>query len=218
MKILIVDDSQVFVMGLRLALKSFADVTEILEAGTVPEALSRLKANPDIDVAVVDVSIEQENDGLGLVASIKESFPSTRILVLSQYKNPYFIYKSISSGAKAYLAKDSAPEVIVKAIRDVVDGNCMFFGDTISPELLSGLFGAPDRKSYDKPNLLTSKELSVLQFITSGYSNSQIASAMDISSNTVESYKERIKSKFGYDTIIECVACALHKGLVEFRG
>jgi len=61
---------------------------------------------------------------------------------------------------------------------------------------------------------MTVRELEVLQLASSGYSNAQIASALEISVNTVDSYKERIKSKFGPDSIVECVATAAAKGIV----
>ncbi|MBP3203174.1 MAG: helix-turn-helix transcriptional regulator [Bacteroidales bacterium] len=57
--------------------------------------------------------------------------------------------------------------------------------------------------------------MEVLQLTTSGYSNAQIASALEISLNTVDSYKERIKGKFGLDSIVECVACAVADGIVS---
>ena len=57
--------------------------------------------------------------------------------------------------------------------------------------------------------------MEVLQLVTSGYSNTQIASALNIATTTVETYKERIKGKFGFDTIIECVAAAVARGIVK---
>ena len=59
------------------------------------------------------------------------------------------------------------------------------------------------------------RELEVLQLPTSGYSNAQIASALNISLNTVDSYKERVKTKFGLDSIVECVARAVADGIVN---
>ena len=64
------------------------------------------------------------------------------------------------------------------------------------------------------PQGLTPRELEVLQLTSSGYSNAQFASALEITVNTVDSYKERIKGKFGLDSIVECVATAAAKGIV----
>jgi len=215
--VLLVEDSRVFVMGLKMALRAESDIGDVYAAANVAEARAILNTHPDIKIAIVDVCLDEEMDGLKLVAEIKDKYPKVKSFVLSQYKDPYYIYKAINSGARAYIAKDSSPDVIIGTIRNVMSGSCTFFGDTITPEMLVSLFGNADNARSGKPFQLTSKELDVLQYITQGYSNSQIATALGIASNTVESYKERIKGKLGYDSIIECVAFALKKGLVLFR-
>lgn len=212
--VLLIEDSSVFVMGLKLALqarKDFASVSAVASPGT---AVAFLNAHPQTDVAVVDITLDAETDGLTLLSILREAFPSVRTLVLSHYKKPAYIIKAITSGASAYLAKDSSPESIVKAIADVADGKCLFFGETIDAARIVRLFGGEANLKERKPQGLTARELEVLQLTTSGYSNSQIASALEISLNTVDSYKERIKGKFGLDSIVECVAHAVAAGLV----
>lgn len=213
--VLLIEDSAVFVMGLKLALsaeKDFASVDSVATPGT---AVAFLNAHPGTDVAVVDITLESETDGLTLLGILREAFPSVRTLVLSHYKKPAYILKAISSGACAYLAKDSSPESIVNAIADVAAGKCLFFGETLDSVKITRLFGGKENLEARKPQGLTARELEVLQLTTSGYSNSQIASAMEISLNTVDSYKERIKTKFGLDSIVECVAHAVADGLVN---
>lgn len=213
--VLLIDDSTVFVMGLKLALmapKGFAAVESVATPGS---AVAFLNAHPQTDVAVVDISLESETDGLTLLGILREAFPAVRTLVLSHYKKPAYILKAISSGACAYLAKDSSPDSIVRAIADVSDGKCLFFGETLDSARIIRLFGGKENLETRKPQGLTPRELEVLQLTTSGYSNVQIASALEISLNTVDSYKERIKTKFGLDSIVECVAHAVADGLVN---
>ncbi len=213
--VLLIEDSAVFVMGLKLALtaqKEFASVESVASLGS---AVAFLNAHPQTDVAVVDITLESDTDGLTLLGIIREAFPAVRTLVLSHYKKPAFIMKAISSGACAYLAKDSSPESIMKAITDVAAGKCLFFGETLDSARIIRLFGGQENLETRKPQGLTPRELDVLQLTTSGYSNAQIASALEISLNTVDSYKERIKTKFGLDSIVECVAHAVADGLVS---
>ena len=153
--------------------------------------------------------------GLTLLGILREAFPGVRTLVLSHYKKPAYILKAISAGACAYLAKDSSPESIVQAVADVAAGKCLFFGETIDAAKITRLFGSQENLAARKPQGLTPRELEVLQLTTSGYSNVQIASALEITVNTVESYKERIKAKFGLDSVVECVAHAVADGLVN---
>lgn len=213
--VLLIEDSAVFVMGLKLALSAQKDFASVDSVATPGAAVAFLNAHPGTDVAVVDITLESETDGLTLLGILREAFPSVRTLVLSHYKKPAYILKAISSGACAYLAKDSSPESIVNAIADVADGKCLFFGETLDSLKITRLFGGKENLDARKPQGLTARELEVLQLTTSGYSNSQIASAMEISLNTVDSYKERIKTKFGLDSIVECVAHAVADGLVN---
>ena len=213
--VLLIEDSAVFVMGLKLALSAQQNFASVESVATPGAAVAFLNAHPGTDVAVVDISLESETDGLTLLGILREAFPAVRTLVLSHYKKPAYILKAISAGASAYLAKDSAPEFIAQSIADVARGKCLFFGETIDAARITRLFGGKENLLARKPQGLTSRELEVLQLTTAGYSNAQIASALEISLNTVDSYKERIKGKFGLDSIVECVAHAVADGIVD---
>ena len=212
--ILLIEDSAVFVMGLKLALDAEKTIGPIASVSTPGAAVAYLNAHPETALAVVDITLEAETDGLTLLGIIRDAFPTVRTLVLSHYKNPAYILRAITSGASAYLAKDSAPESIVQAIMDVAQGRCLFFGETLDADKITRIFGGKEKLEARKPQGLTPRELEVLQLTTSGYSNGQIAAALEISLNTVDSYKERIKGKFGLDSMVECVAHAVAKGIV----
>ena len=212
--ILLIEDSAVFVMGLKLALGAEKAIGPIASVSTPGAAVAYLNAHPETALAVVDITLESETDGLTLLGIIRDAFPTVRTLVLSHYKNPAYILRAITSGASAYLAKDSAPESIVQAIIDVAQGRCLFFGETLDADKITRIFGGKEKLEARKPQGLTPRELEVLQLTTSGYSNGQIAAALEITLNTVDSYKERIKGKFGLDSMVECVAHAVAKGIV----
>ena len=212
--ILLIEDSAVFVMGLKLALGAEKAIGPIASVSTPGAAVAYLNAHPETALAVVDITLEAETDGLTLLGIIRDAFPTVRTLVLSHYKNPAYILRAITSGASAYLAKDSVPESIVQAIMDVAQGRCLFFGETLDADKITRIFGGKEKLEARKPQGLTPRELEVLQLTTSGYSNGQIAAALEISLNTVDSYKERIKGKFGLDSMVECVAHAVAKGIV----
>lgn len=214
---LLVEDSAIFAMGLRLALDGHDEVHLQGHVTSPGAAISFLNAHPETQVVIVDISIEQQKDGLTLLSILKEAFPHVSTMVLSHYKTPAYIIQSITYGAKGYIAKDSDPEEIANAIVMAVNGDCFFFGETIPQKEIERIFGGANNLKSRKPQSLTAKEMEVLQLVTSGYSNSQIASAMGIATTTVDTYKERIKAKFGLDTIIECVAQAVSIDLVTIR-
>ena len=215
--VLLVEDSTIFAMGLKMALEGRSDVGLAAHVLTSGSAVAYLNAHPEVDVAVVDITLEQRTDGLTLLGILREAFPHVAALVLSHYKTPAYIIQSITYGARGYLAKDSAPGEIADAIVKAFAGDCVFFGDTIPVKEITRLFGGEDKIQARRPQNLSPKELEVLQLVTSGYSNAQIAAAMGVATTTVDSYKERIKTKFGLDTIVECVAHAVASDLVQER-
>lgn len=215
--VLLVEDSTVFAMGLKMALEGRSDVGLAAHVLTSGSAVAYLNAHPEVDVAVVDITLEQQTDGLTLLGILREAFPHVAALVLSHYKTPAYIIQSITYGARGYLAKDSAPSEIADAIVKAFAGDCVFFGDTLPVKEITRLFGGEEKVQARRPQNLSPKELEVLQLVTSGYSNAQIAAAMGVATTTVDSYKERIKTKFGLDTIVECVASAVDAELVTVR-
>ena len=214
-KVLLIDDSSVFALGLRMALERNSDLHLAGHVTTSGEAVAWLNAHPEVDVAIVDITLEQQTDGLTLLGILREAFPHVAALVLSHYKIPAYIIQSITYGARGYLAKDSAPAEIAAAIRSIANGNGVFFGTTLPNKEIIRLFGGEENLNARRPQDLSPKELQVLQLVTSGYSNAQIATALGVATTTVDSYKERIKPKFGLDTLVECVAHAVASHLVE---
>lgn len=216
-KVLLIEDSSVFALGLRMALERNSDLHLAGHVTTSGEAVAWLNAHPEVDVAIVDITLEQQTDGLTLLGILREAFPHVAALVLSHYKIPAYIIQSITYGARGYLAKDSAPAEIAAAIRSIANGNGVFFGTTLPNKEIIRLFGGEENLNARRPQDLSPKELQVLQLVTSGYSNAQIATALGVATTTVDSYKERIKTKFGLDTLVECVARAVQLELVQVR-
>lgn len=215
--VLLVEDSTVFAMGLKMVLKGSPDITLAAHVTTSGLAVAYLNAHPEVDVAVVDITLEQQTDGLTLLGILREAFPHVAALVLSHYKIPAYIIQAITYGARGYLAKDSEPSEIADAILAAAAGDCVFFGETLPLRDITRIFGGEEFAKARRPQNLSPKELEVLQLVTSGYSNAQIASAMNVATTTVDSYKERIKGKFGLDTMVECVARAVAQELVTVR-
>ncbi len=162
---LLVEDSAIFAMGLRLALDGHDEVHLQGHVTSPGAAISFLNAHPETQVVIVDISIEQQKDGLTLLSILKEAFPHVSTMVLSHYKTPAYIIQSITYGAKGYIAKDSDPEEIANAIVMAVNGDCFFFGETIPQKEIERIFGGANNLKSRKPQSLTAKEMEVLQLV-----------------------------------------------------
>jgi DNA-binding NarL/FixJ family response regulator len=216
--LIIVDDSPLHIIGLKTVLKCDERMGSVYQAGCPDEAMEQLKQHLDIDVAIIDICMRGDADGLDLAEKIRDDYPSVRTMILSQFKNGRYIYRALLAKSKAYLAKDSSPELVVDAICNVYNGNCIFFGDTIEKEILENMFGGEKNLEKIKPFSLSVREMEVLQYVTDGFSSKEIGVIMNITQSTVETNKDRIKNKLGLKTIAECVAFGIKHGITDFGG
>ncbi|MEG2848654.1 MAG: response regulator transcription factor [Bacteroidales bacterium] len=213
--ILIVDDSQIHIMGMKSILKNCNEIGCIYEANNYSQALNILQNKCDINVAILDISLEEEKDGLTLAHYIAANYLTINTMILSHYKEVKYIIEALKANTKAYLAKDSSPNIIIDTIQKVNNGKGIFFGDTISYKKLIETFGNSENIKAKKPYELTSKELELLSLLANGYSSKEIATTMQITINTVETYKERIKSKLGVESIMEAVIFGIRHNFIK---
>lgn len=213
-KIFIVDDSEIHLEGMKSILKRSDNLTVTAAAQTVREAKQLLRKEK-YDLAILDISLEEETDGLDLARFIKTTFPDMPIIILSHYKDIHYIIQSLKMQLNGYLAKDTQAEELICAIQTVVQGKGFYFGNTISYNDIIQAFGGEENVKKRKPYELTDRELEVIQLLANGYTSKEIANELNIDRNTVETYKERIKSKLDCKSAIEIVVFAYKNKLIH---
>lgn len=206
-RILVVDDHPLVRNGLVKLLSQQSDLVCCGEAGTVAEtqsAAARLHPN----LILLDLRL-RSGDGLELIKSLTAQFPDSLILVLSQYDDRLFVERALRAGARGYLLKDQAAHEVLNAIRSVLAGEIY-----LSPALLSCML----RKLRDVPNeepdarleLLTDRELHVLQLLGRGLSTRQIAIELNLNFKTIETHRENLKHKLELRNAPELVHYAIN--------
>lgn len=213
-KLFIVDDSQIHLEGLKLVLRPYSNIKIIGEANNIQEAAVFLKEKTP-DVAILDISLEQDMDGIELALTIRKSHPQAKIIFLTHHKGVKYLVNALKAGASAYLAKDMDPGELTHAITAAKEGKGVYFGDTIPLTVLLDTFGSEDNLIKNKVYDLTDREIEVIKHLAQGHSTKEIASFLDIEVNTVESHKERIKEKLKVKTIIQIVILSLKKGIIS---
>jgi DNA-binding NarL/FixJ family response regulator len=213
-KLFIVDDSQIHLEGLKLVLKPYTNISIVGEANNTKEAISLLK-EVKADIAILDISLEKDMDGIELARAIKKNHPLLKIIFLSHHKGIKYLVGALKAGASAYLAKDMNPDELIHAITSVKEGKGIYFGDTIPLSTLIDTFGSESNISKNKIYDLTDREIEVIKHLAQGCSTKEIASFLDIEVNTVESHKERIKEKLKVKTVIQIVILSLKKGIIS---
>jgi len=191
--VLIVDDHPIVRDGLSRLIKREGDMTVCCEAASAAEAL-KCATREAPDVAVVDISLEGPN-GIELTKALVEQCPKLPVLILSMHDETLFAERALKAGAKGYIMKQEAGELIIKAIRKILAGE-LYVSENIASRLLSEFVQGPRGKgSPVGVEVLSDRELEVFELIGKGMRTRDIAKTLHMSPRTVETHRGRIKRK-----------------------
>lgn len=197
-KILLIDDHPLIIQGIKNVLDTNDDMSVEWIAHNSDESIDILNRNHP-DIIIMDVSLKEEIDGIELLKLIRKRFGNIRALILSMYDEISMIERAIKSGANGYVTKSDPLEVVTQAIRDIINGE-LYISSSISGKVVKNLLsGRKDRltKNHNDSvrNILSQREMEVFQFISEGYTTGEISRLLEMSVNTVESHKRKIKDK-----------------------
>lgn len=211
-RVLLTDDQAIVRKGIQALLATEANIEVVGEAENGKEAIRLVeKLNPD--VILMDLQMP-EMGGIEAITHITTGKPNARILVLTSFATDDKVFPAIKAGALGYLLKDSSPEELVRAIRQVYRGESSLH-PTIARKVLQELSRppAPEQKPTDEP--LTEREVDVLRLIARGMGNQQIADHLIISEATVRTHVSNILSKLHLASRTQAALYALQKGLAS---
>jgi two-component system, NarL family, response regulator LiaR len=211
-RVLIADDHRIVRKGIRALLARKRDIQVVGEAADGAEAVAQAKAlSPD--VVLMDL-VMPNLDGIQATRAIMEMLPGTRILVLTSFAANDKVLPAIQAGALGYLMKDSDPEQLVQAIRQVFRGEPSL-DPSIARQVMDQL-SAPGRESQP-PEPLTPREMEVLRLVARGRSNKEIAAELMIAQETVHTHVSNILSKLHLSSRTEAALYALREGLASLE-
>lgn len=203
--IVLADDHHVMRQALRSLLEEQPGFQVIGEAGDGLE-VSRLVECLHPDVLVLDI-VMPGMGGIEVTERVVKCSPATAVVILSMYKADGYVRRAIQAGAKAYVLKESTKEELVHAIREAVAGR-RYLSCTLSERAIDSYAGQVG-VSTAPHQLLSDRELRVLQMIAQGYSTRQIAEKLYISPRTVEFHRNNIMRKLGVGNLrallIHCI-------------
>jgi len=201
--VLLVDDHSLVRRGFRRMLEDESDMQVVGEAGDGEESI-RLAKELHPQVVVMDCALPGMN-GLQATRQIMEDLPNTAVLMLSMHTESTWVRQAIEAGAKGYILKNALDLELGAAIRKVAAGETVFDPKVEQRSVLKG----------ERSAALTQRELEVLQMIVDGKSNKEIASALDLSANTVAVHRANIMNTLGIHKTAELVVYAIRAGLVN---
>jgi DNA-binding NarL/FixJ family response regulator len=223
-KVLIVDDHPVFRQGLRDVLETDPHLNIIGEAADGEVALEIVpEINPD--VILMDINLPTMN-GLQVTRKIKGQFPQIKVIMITGYDDAEQVFHALRAGASAYCPKDITPEALIGIINIVQDGNYVVGEKTMNhDEVLEwveqkiGRFAGPlisDTEEMFVP--LSPREMEILEHVTRGLSNKEIAYKLGISHQTVKNHMTAILRKLRVDDRTQAAVYALRHGWVRLEG
>jgi DNA-binding NarL/FixJ family response regulator len=204
-RILIVDDHPATREGLALRISTRSDFEVCGEAADMGEALKVLAATQP-DVAVVDIQLKT-GDGLELVKRIKDRDETVRILVWSVYPDKLYAERALKAGALGYINKEHSTGRIVEAILRVRDGK-VYLCDEMADCLLSHAVGGTRDLRESPIESLSDRELEVFRLIGQGLTACQLAERLHLSRHTIDTHRQRIKTKLNLANAAELTQAA----------
>jgi NarL family two-component system response regulator LiaR len=211
-RVLIADDHAIVRKGLCALLATEPCIEVVGEAREGLEAIAQARRLAP-DVILMDL-VMPRLDGLEAIRRITAGQPGARILVLTSFDGDDRVFPAIKAGALGYLLKDSAPDELVKAIRQVHRGE-----SSLHPAIARKLLQQISRPSQPDPgpDPLTDREVEVLRLVAAGRSNREISDNLSISEATVRTHVSNILGKLNLDSRTQAALYALREGLASLH-
>lgn len=211
-RVLIADDHEIVRRGIRALLATEPGIEVVAEAPTGAEAVAGAERHRP-DVVLMDL-IMPEMDGIEAIRRIKSEQPQTHILVLTSFATDDKVFPAIKAGALGYLLKDTGPEELMLAIRQVHRGE-----GSLHPVIARQVLAEVSRREAAPPTRdpLSERELQVLQALARGHSNHEIADQLAIGEATVRSHVSSILNKLHLASRTQAAIYALRKGIVSLE-
>lgn len=207
-RIIIADDHQMFIDGLKLIIRSFKNIEVVGEAVNGNDVLALLENTP-ADIAMLDINMPGK-DGIETAKEIHKKFPGVKVLIVSMHKQKEFITRLVSAGVSGYILKNTGAKELHDAIR-VIHAGGEYFGEEITAEILHSMRNRdtlPDTPQFSK------RELDVLKLLNEELTTQEIADKLFISFHTVESHRKNMLMKAGVKNTAGLIRYGMNVGLI----
>jgi DNA-binding NarL/FixJ family response regulator len=207
--ILVIDDHVLICKGLKLLLDATPDLRVAGEAESGMKGITMAREQ-HYDFVLLDISLPDKH-GIDVLKQLKLDNPDIKVIVLSMYPESQYGVRMMKAGASGYLNKQSAPDQLVGAIRQVLSGK-KFVSEEMAEQLVNSLIGESQDLLHQS---LSNREYQTLCLIASGRSLSEIADTMMLSPKTVSVYRSRMLDKMGFKNNSDAIHYAITHHLVE---
>lgn len=213
-RVFVADDHAVVRRGLEALIGTEAQMVVVGTAANGREAVAGI-VRTEPDVVLLDLKMP-ELGGVEVIARVKALVPAARVLILTSFGDSEHVFAAVKQGALGYLLKDTAPEALLQAIRDVHAGRVSLHPD-VALKLIRELQAPPSPPPEGAVDPLTAREVEVLRLIARGWTNQQIASYLVVSERTVRTHASNILGKLHLANRTQAALYALREGLARLE-
>ena len=211
-RLVIADDHELARAGMRAMLSGQRGLELVGEASNGQEALL-LCRRLQPDLALIDVRMP-EMDGLATCRAIKQECPATSVILVTMHANPEYLFEALKSGAAGYVLKDISQRELITAVQGVLRGESILNPELVA-RLLQRLASETPPQEDLPPGRLSPREREVLQLLTKGQTNREIARKLTVSVSTVKIHVEHILAKLGVSDRTQAAVRAIEMGLLR---
>jgi DNA-binding NarL/FixJ family response regulator len=209
-RVLLADDHAVVRHGLRVLLEAQADIDVVGDVANGRELLRQAQQLKP-DVVLLDIAMPEMN-GIEATLQMRDSYPSTQILILSMHATTEHIFRALQAGARGYLLKDSAGAEVVDAVRAVHAGR-RYLSQKITATVIDDYIA--ERHCASPLESLSRRERQILQLIVEGKSSAEVGAMLFLSPKTVDTYRSRMMRKLGVSDLANLVKFAIQHGVTQ---
>ncbi len=207
-RVLLVDDHQLFRRGVASLLAGREDIEVVGEASNGAEAVERARELMP-DVILMDIKMP-ELDGLAATKQLKTEMPYVRIMMLTVSETDEDLFEAIKAGASGYLLKNVDPDYLIACVQQVQRGEV-----PLAPTMAAKILRELTAPSEPSTQALTGRERQVLELLANGMANKEIAFALKISENTVKNHLRNILEKLHLQNRVQAALYAVRMGLAD---
>lgn len=212
-RVVLADDHEMVRDGFRVLLELGGDIEVVGDAADGEQAYA-VTCREKPDVLLMDISMPPGQSGLLACERIAHDCPDTRILIVTMFAEPEYLYFTLRSGAAGYLLKNSSSSELLAAVRTVADGGT-YLHPKVASELAHQLMPQGDGARDESYKKLTPRELEILQLLALGHTNKEISEKVFLSVKTIESYRSKIYAKLGFESRADLVDYAIRHKLLQ---
>ena len=213
--IILADDHNIVRQSLRLLLEAEEDFEVVGEAADGLEVAGLVeRLHPD--VLVLDVMMPGIN-GLEVTWQVRQSYPETRVVILSMHANEAYVLAALRNGADGYVLKDSSAEDLLQAIREVALGR-RYLSPPFTHLSLETYLEKTQSTAVDIQDALTARERELLHLAAAGHTSAEIAAMLSISPRTAETHRANMMRKLGLHAQADLIRYALQRGIISIEA